>query len=551
MISKKILVCVISVLIAFSVFSPVCTFAADTETEKFVCVGKYFNTLLNDGGTTFYGVIVQPNITAQEFIKGTSNNVTVYSSDGKKADEQTILRTGMNFEYLCGNVKSTAIIVVQGDVNCDGFVQAADARLALRSAVKLEVLEDYKKAAADVNEPSASLTVNAADARLILRAAVKLDNLTVADVAISHSHTYSTSGIVQKPTCVDDGKELFSCVCGASKTEKIAATDKHNFVVSETKKVTCNSDGQTVYKCSVCGFKKTETESRYTIDKATVTQSKICKSCGEIIELAFNDYVNSIKQNKHTLAYVKTAVDKSQITQDTLKYNIISAATYLMEDVENQSAAEIKDELYANINYTTETNGTFRADILLNNYNLPVSDSELVSQLEDSDVVSYKIEEVESVDFRAFLPTSYLKTGGNMPVDISSYIYREIDNLIKLTVVLKTENYEDIKNNNEQTALTKIGGTDIRELYAKMSGSAEQSFATSGSDMFSCDKFTSDATVVYYIDAANDNAPVAAYYYENCVGNWKISLEAMKCGSLSFSTEFIKRNFYFFDNYFG
>lgn len=59
-----------------------------------------------------------------------------------------------------------------GDVNLDGAVTAADARLALRISVNLEHPESKKIKQADYNEDD---TVTAADARLILRLSVKLE----------------------------------------------------------------------------------------------------------------------------------------------------------------------------------------------------------------------------------------------------------------------------------------------------------------------------------------------------------------------------------------
>lgn len=59
-----------------------------------------------------------------------------------------------------------------GDVNGDGTVNAADARLALRASAKLEELSDMQKKAADVDSKDG---ITAADARKILRAAAKLD----------------------------------------------------------------------------------------------------------------------------------------------------------------------------------------------------------------------------------------------------------------------------------------------------------------------------------------------------------------------------------------
>ena len=66
-----------------------------------------------------------------------------------------------------------------GDVDGDGNVTSADARLALRASVNLEQLTRAQKLAADVDLDG---KITAADARLILRASVGLEDLTVVGV---------------------------------------------------------------------------------------------------------------------------------------------------------------------------------------------------------------------------------------------------------------------------------------------------------------------------------------------------------------------------------
>ena len=58
-----------------------------------------------------------------------------------------------------------------GDVNGDGKVNSADARLALRAAVNLETLTETQRLAADVDKDG---SIRSSDARLILRVAVGL-----------------------------------------------------------------------------------------------------------------------------------------------------------------------------------------------------------------------------------------------------------------------------------------------------------------------------------------------------------------------------------------
>lgn len=61
-----------------------------------------------------------------------------------------------------------------GDVNGDGKITAADARIVLRASAKLETLEETSLLAADINKDN---KITAADARTILRVSAKLETL--------------------------------------------------------------------------------------------------------------------------------------------------------------------------------------------------------------------------------------------------------------------------------------------------------------------------------------------------------------------------------------
>ena len=60
-----------------------------------------------------------------------------------------------------------------GDIDRDGAITAADARLALRAAVELE---HYEGLTADIADADRNGAITSADARLILRAAVELED---------------------------------------------------------------------------------------------------------------------------------------------------------------------------------------------------------------------------------------------------------------------------------------------------------------------------------------------------------------------------------------
>ena len=62
--------------------------------------------------------------------------------------------------------------IMLGDVNKDGKITAADARLALRIAAKIDVPDEYQAVAANYNQDD---KITAADARLILRKAARID----------------------------------------------------------------------------------------------------------------------------------------------------------------------------------------------------------------------------------------------------------------------------------------------------------------------------------------------------------------------------------------
>ena len=78
---------------------------------------------------------------------------------------------------VCGSVETEAIppLFMLGDVDQDGSITAADARLALRRAVNLEdyVPGSVEFRAADVDFDN---KITATDARSILRAAVNLED---------------------------------------------------------------------------------------------------------------------------------------------------------------------------------------------------------------------------------------------------------------------------------------------------------------------------------------------------------------------------------------
>ena len=89
-----------------------------------------------------------------------------FSDDGEKVIE-------IRKCTVCG-VKVEERDIAKGDINGDGNINAADARLALRFSARLETLTEEQQIVADVNNDN---KITAADARIILRVSAKLETL--------------------------------------------------------------------------------------------------------------------------------------------------------------------------------------------------------------------------------------------------------------------------------------------------------------------------------------------------------------------------------------
>ncbi len=90
----------------------------------------------------------------------------VLSSDDKITTNSRIVTLYKGWEV------DSLSVCVKYDIDCDGEVTAADARLALRHSAQLETLSGVAYSAADVDGVQG---ITASDARLILRKAAKLD----------------------------------------------------------------------------------------------------------------------------------------------------------------------------------------------------------------------------------------------------------------------------------------------------------------------------------------------------------------------------------------
>lgn len=102
-----------------------------------------------------------------------AKNVAVVDKDGNILSPDDKIPNNADIITLFEGYRVDSFpVLVPYDVTCDGEVTAADARLALRAAAKLEYLNGMPFDAADVNGLRG---ITAADARMILRVAAKLD----------------------------------------------------------------------------------------------------------------------------------------------------------------------------------------------------------------------------------------------------------------------------------------------------------------------------------------------------------------------------------------
>ncbi|MBQ7962387.1 MAG: leucine-rich repeat protein [Clostridia bacterium] len=103
-----------------------------------------------------------------------NENVVILDKDGNAVADDAFVGTGAKLQLTDdeGNVINEYEVVAVADVDGNGKITAADARLALRAAAKIDILEGVMFIAADANSDK---KVTAADARIILRKAAGLE----------------------------------------------------------------------------------------------------------------------------------------------------------------------------------------------------------------------------------------------------------------------------------------------------------------------------------------------------------------------------------------
>ena len=145
-------------------------------------VYELFESYIELGDTTAVGSYLNNDIDFSKlkvyvvYNSGERKEITDYTLkhniDIAKAGEYPVTVVYKDFTKIFYYTVAQKYTVIAGDVNLDGKITSADARLALRNAAGLETLSEEAFLAADVNSDK---KVTASDARKILRVSAGLD----------------------------------------------------------------------------------------------------------------------------------------------------------------------------------------------------------------------------------------------------------------------------------------------------------------------------------------------------------------------------------------
>lgn len=208
-----------------------------------------------------------------------------------------------------------SLMPVKADIDKDGVISAADARLALRYAVKLEKADEAAKIACDVDMDNA---VTPADARIILRYAVKLEegpdallNAPVSkyDILVAYSKAMATiadngAGYTKTVSNKITGKDMSSAgLINLYKTLSTkGVTNSKTVYTHDTAEAAANVDLSTLrssdeVKSATCEVK----EAKYyiTIKFNDVLDNKGTSDITELFPVTtYNDYKKAFEGKK-------------------------------------------------------------------------------------------------------------------------------------------------------------------------------------------------------------------------------------------------------------
>ncbi|MCH5198133.1 MAG: hypothetical protein J1E34_04415 [Oscillospiraceae bacterium] len=365
----------------------------------------------------------------------------------------------------------------------------------------------------------------------------------------NHENAYIDASRSKAPTCTEGGYDVKYCPdCGTygkangTELEKsfytvIPPTGKHedNPAVYESKDPTCTEGGYKIMSCSICGTigKADGTEMEkllyivldplgHTVDPNVmpVEDDSICGRCGTYFSISFNNLVNSLKTSD--LQVSTLTKNESFGTLRKFDLNIPAWLQALMrlegvtkDDIKREFTAELSknDTSYSDYHYTAQPVNSVK--------NFPLPGQDIISALKESDVKSVTVEEnLTSVDFIEEIPDEAdIQLTENSHYRVSLKFFKELvtsdANITKITVITKSEKYSEFKNSENETALMRTTGLDIRDLFTAFNAKEEDDGFTL--DM-TCREMTSECTVNYYFVVTEDEngekvyTPIAARY---------------------------------------
>ena len=152
-----------------------------------------------------------------------------------------------------------------------------------------------------------------------------------------HQHSY-TSSVTTPATCSNPGVETFTCSCGYAYTQIIPATGDHDWQVLQVYPNSCESDGYTVYECSVCHEQKqgdwtAKRDHKYeaveTVEATCTTdgyQIMQCSYCGD--RYTDDQYSAEHKATGHKWIVNESPADPADLT-DAEGWKVVKAADCL------------------------------------------------------------------------------------------------------------------------------------------------------------------------------------------------------------------------------
>ena len=152
-----------------------------------------------------------------------------------------------------------------------------------------------------------------------------------------HVHSYKSS-VTTPATCSNPGVETFTCSCGLTYTQIIPATGEHSWEKVKEYPASCESEGWTVYECSVCHTQKQDDwvqkrdhkyEAVETVEATCTTdgyQIMQCSYCGD--RYTDDQYSSEHKATGHKWIVNESPADPADLT-DAEGWKVVSPADCL------------------------------------------------------------------------------------------------------------------------------------------------------------------------------------------------------------------------------